>query len=263
MSTKIYNGYKLPYMEYEELLKFLFETKKKFKELVTKEFTSILVNSWAVKCEDAHLNGEPLTKWEAGYDYHLAKQIKEDSNSNTHEIYDFTIHVCLFPYKDCILATFYATHKPFIDFWESLPEVSEYMYWNNSDPLEGCSEDDWDQREDDWENVIGDDTPSDRGFTYDLVNLDRIHWEIPYRENFGEYLNPLINRVGYRAEVTCTDNYLKEVGYSPDAQKGMSEWMRHFREMKTDPSYPEKLDKAKAEWVKKLKDVDYLFTKDD
>lgn len=264
MSTKIYNGYKLPFMQYDALMSYLFETKKQFKHVIAGEFARKCANTWADKCDEAFLEGNPITEMDYNFRYDLAKEIKRMSESATREEEDYRIHVSLFPLGDYILCTFYGENKTFVNFWEGLPQVSEYEYYDNSDHPDHLSEADWDRRRQDWDSAIGYDTPADRGLSYNFIRMDDLSWDCPDFKEWGKYLKPLRDRITHRANVTVTDAYFKTCGYLPEDEKGggCSVWMRHHREMREAPEYLENLEKAKDEWCEKLKDVDYIFTKE-
>lgn len=53
-----------------------------------------------------------------------------------------------------------------INHWESLDWVEPWPYWNDTDPEEGCSRSDWDQRRAVWDRVLGDDPPADVGLLW-------------------------------------------------------------------------------------------------
>lgn len=48
------------------------------------------------------------------------------------------------------------------------PEVEFFGYWNNSDPDENCTPEEWMEREETWERIMGIDPPVRRGISFDL-----------------------------------------------------------------------------------------------
>jgi hypothetical protein len=64
--------------------------------------------------------------------------------------------------------------KVYDDVWTSIPEVSYYGYWDNSDPENGVTDAEWEQREKDWDAALPyeDAVPSYRGFTATILTHD-------------------------------------------------------------------------------------------
>jgi len=48
------------------------------------------------------------------------------------------------------------------------PEVEGYGFWDNTDPEEGASDEDWQARGEAWDRAVGMDPPASRGLTFQL-----------------------------------------------------------------------------------------------
>ena len=66
-----------------------------------------------------------------------------------------------------ILALLYAG-SAMEEVFTSQPEVEYFGYWNNTDPDESCTEEEWAEREETWERCLGMDAPVRRGVSFDL-----------------------------------------------------------------------------------------------
>ena len=67
-----------------------------------------------------------------------------------------------------IYALLYTEIDSYREYFESRKEVSDFAYWDNSDPDESVSEDDWLLRRDTWDAVIVSEPPMCRGLTFEL-----------------------------------------------------------------------------------------------
>jgi hypothetical protein len=166
MSTKIYNGYKIN-LTGESLMKFLvsFHEEKidpiideqilyfgKFRLYLKKVFEVFNNSDIPEDCED------------------LLERI----------IADLGYSIQLFPKDDYTLAIFYG-NKGYEKMFASLDDVEYWGYWNNTDPQEGISDEEWSEREEDWEVLrygvpVIRDTLSWTPFTeYDL-SVHQLRW---------------------------------------------------------------------------------------
>lgn len=94
----------------------------------------------------------------------LNDQLGESRLSDPHQL---AVTFIRDPKTDRILALLYAGAKMqhvFVD----QPEVEYFGYWNNTDPDENCTEEEWAEREETWERCLGGDPPIRRGIGFDL-----------------------------------------------------------------------------------------------
>lgn len=73
----------------------------------------------------------------------------------------------LFPYKRRIYGMYFG--ETYAKEWRSLEAVGEFGYWNNTDRPEGISARGWGQRRKIWDEILGWDAPSMRGFQAQIV----------------------------------------------------------------------------------------------
>ena len=97
------------------------------------------------------------------------REIRNATRGNHIDDLDITGSLCLFPIKDKILGIPYINHE-LLEHFNTCDRHVEYGYWNNVDPLETCTEEEWEQRKVDWDNALpGHGIPSLCGYTIDLV----------------------------------------------------------------------------------------------
>lgn len=116
---------------------------------------------------------------------------------------DFDCELCLIPLENKMLALIFTEKKEINQLWESYDEVSFYGYWNNVDPDENCTEEEWEQRKKDWDIALpGIGIPSENGMTIkisegfpSLMDIDQkdIIKNIPsFEERVGVVSNQII-----------------------------------------------------------------------
>lgn len=71
------------------------------------------------------------------------------------------------------LALLYTTHEPYEQAWEALDGVEPWPYWNVTDRPDDVSEDEWEQRRQAWDRAIGWMPPALVGVSWELTdNVD-------------------------------------------------------------------------------------------
>jgi hypothetical protein len=100
---------------------------------------------------------------------------------------DFTASCSLFPvHKKKTLILFYAEDKAIKEFWESLPFIDEYYYFNNSDRPKEISRSQWIERRDNWDKAWGHGAAADSSYTF-RFNDERLPWP-SWIENINQHL---------------------------------------------------------------------------
>lgn len=82
-------------------------------------------------------------------------------------------NVVLFPYEEHTIGLPYGEESFFEDFLKQ-PEVEDFSYWNNVDPLESVSEEEWAERAAAWEAVLPTGIPAKDGFSYQILSAESI-----------------------------------------------------------------------------------------
>lgn len=63
----------------------------------------------------------------------------------------------------------YTEHSEWFDFWLAIPGVRDWSYWNNTDPDENVSAEEWASRKKDWDS-LGFHVPAMEGFTISVMD---------------------------------------------------------------------------------------------
>lgn len=159
MSTKIYYGYKLPNIKTVEQLEILRkELINQAKIMKTQIATQLALRS-GVFMLDLYKVGfdvPDLKQTVFGYGYQKVNERFREFKKQPYRdpFYDLRFEAIVF-LTDPMLAIFIGENKAMRGIFENHKEVEYYGYWNNSDPQEGVTEAEWEQREKDWEFLDG------------------------------------------------------------------------------------------------------------
>lgn len=82
---------------------------------------------------------------------------------------DFHFEICIIPIKDKVLILPYTEQIELMNLIKNQKYIKSYGYWNNTDPDDEVSDEEWEQREEDWNDALpGIGIPSENGFTVQL-----------------------------------------------------------------------------------------------
>lgn len=170
MSTKIYYGFQIDTTDLHQVLALVKEFRKKHWEKDAKEHKIWFVSSVVSALED------PSQKTENGFTGYTQaeflwmdhqRDIKKTGMRNRAVDTDFQI--VLFPQDSRFIGIAYTEHSSWFHKFLRMPGVSEYGYWNNTDPPDNVSDEEWDERRLVWDKVLdGPAIPSMQGFTIDI-----------------------------------------------------------------------------------------------
>lgn len=169
MSTKIYYGYRLA--EGTNIWTFTEKLRERGNELrdqldmeVVEKFTEGAVSKRLAEGKEVPETREARLL----FGYHgwseVMRQLGESRLGDPHRL---SVTFIRDTETGRILALLYAGSK-MEEVFTSMPEVEYFGYWNNTDPDENCTELEWEEREEVWERVLGDDAPVRRGISFDL-----------------------------------------------------------------------------------------------
>jgi len=173
MSTKIYNGYRIKNNNLNYLFDFSIKLRNDLREVCQDMYNKLLLN----KALDELINfpedlndQSPLFKaW---------KYIDDNNN----DYYNFNTHWNFIPLKDkdYTLVLFYTKQKAIKKIWDNLIEIEDWRYWDNSDKDENVTDEEWEQRKNDW-SVLGYEPPCSHSFGFNLYgnyNTPYLHVDI-------------------------------------------------------------------------------------
>lgn len=238
MSTKIYNGYKLPNMSLLELKEFTDKLRGEIRETCNKMFydkaaliiTNIIDCSYVCSKEklfkkynikENEMNFSLFFKtWDT-----INKKNKEISKTQERNpLFDFSCEICLIPIENKILCLYFGEAKEYLNTFTSFKEISSYYYYNNVDEPEDVSEEEWKQREKDWAKALpGIGIPSENGFIVEL-NKDIPFIELGMLEEIIKNIPSFEARVNKTAIEKAINDNVK--GDSYDDYSKVYDWLK-------------------------------------
>lgn len=232
MSTKIYHGYRSPVMTLTELSEFSARLRENLQQKA-KEIASGIMAELAVEIID-WITVSPDV---AGLDKYVAPDNSHDvfsqnalsvayrhclerwKKKNRDPEIDLSFTVSILPVQRKICYIISTEQQEFRELWESMPEISEYEYYDNAARPEHISSRDWKQRKKDWEEALkymG--VPSMNGFTIDAVYAASPFYDVD-RSKLGLFIPNFERRVDKIAvelawEAYALDRHSHEKDYS-------------------------------------------------
>jgi hypothetical protein len=193
MSTKIYDGKRLPDMSVLELHQFCQKLKAQLLPIAKTEYFKIMAqiaqDAYVYAMTGKNISDYPVNMSELGkpnadfslYEVFLfAKQQTEKMVTNTSNAIrridavsdaDFDVTLCVFPLPDKTLCIPYANHDKLHESLFSVEEFADYAYWNNTDPASNVTSDEWEQRKIDWHTALpGAGVPRDNGMLFKIID---------------------------------------------------------------------------------------------
>lgn len=172
MSTKIYYGFMIQTTKLEDILEIVRDYRKTHWEqdakAVKKNFKQNILD--AVANGNLKVKEGDTPKWTAEKLWmDLRKEMKDKGTRN--RLVDTDFQIVIFPDKERFLGIAYVDHDKWFQQFLKMPGVQEYGYWNNTDPIEGVTDEEWDQRGKEWDRILceqGGGIPSMEGFTIDI-----------------------------------------------------------------------------------------------
>ena len=194
MSIKIYDGFKLPEMSSFELLNFCHKFRDDVVEMLEIRTHQYVATQSCKFIDRNQFNLHQLTneEFERLLKYYDAKinpislsmdRLRDDLRLDIQDrkIYPDIFHcnISIHPLEDKTLIMLFADPE-YATILKNYPEIEEYGYWNNCDKPDKCSEEEWQQRKQDWDDALNNfGVPREEGFVFDpICHLPRIDDEI-------------------------------------------------------------------------------------
>ena len=204
MSIKIFNGLKTDITDFVTLMEKINSLREEVQDRIIRSIHSTLVDSYIMKIDRAlfEVNSEPIEmfgkKLNPNEPFHMARVFYERSEVHGVPIeLDLYYGLSLYPLKDRTLIIPYCNNKE-MELLLDQDWIQEYGYWDNVDPDEDCTDEEWEKRKLDWEPVR---TPSETMFNIRLspsfmpnpldYKKDYHHSPISKRERAGVILDKL------------------------------------------------------------------------
>ncbi|MEK5209239.1 hypothetical protein [Psychrobacillus sp. FSL H8-0510] len=278
MSTKIYNGYRLPAMNLQELNQFILNFKSVSEKLRKDLYERYIANLVASDLDNLAILGkekfiaqhlqdirgmegkgesifEGLNPLRLSYQRIESRYQRMQETQQRDPAIDLDCELILLPAEEGIYVLLYAEHNEIRKLWEQTPGVSEYGYWNNVDRLEGLTENDWKEREQKWTDLgVMDNRPVDIGMSISVIRGVPSLFELK-KQNILSQIRSFDERLQNRSESAAYDVRYKAIDEesSPSYRKH-----REINQWLTTEEGQKEIDKHKAALSSKLlKEITY------
>lgn len=169
MSTKIYHGYRLAegtdIWDFTERLREVGNVERDRLDLEL--FESIAAKTAEKRADEGLKPYETRRQALMAAMFDWTKTCGEDRTGVLAGMYDLNLTFIRDTETGRILVLSYC-HGGMEKVFTDMPEVEYYGYWDNTDPDEDCSEEEWLEREETWERALGMDAPVQRGIGFEL-----------------------------------------------------------------------------------------------
>lgn len=181
MSTKIYNGYRILGSSLDEVITKLFSNKENFKKLIEDkiqvDILSRVIYSYHELCFSVFLKKEKSKLSLSAFEKVISEALESERDRELRERDTIDISICLFPQKqsmygqDYYLMMLFAGNESSLlnesKLWKELG-IEEFAYWDNTDPIETLTEEEWVTRGKQWKKVLGLGSPSESSLIIEL-----------------------------------------------------------------------------------------------
>ena len=181
MSTKIYSGFRFKTNDIFEIQKYIMEFREEVKAHDFKTLCKEIARLATITIDNHSLG----VIWGTHRPYRQAIDVLEEIRKED----EISADIVIFPFENSIYGMSFGK-RDHNRMWSEKPFVEEFAYWNNTDPLEGVSEEDWKERGRIWDEILVNFTPAESGFTaqcsetYPLPpDLSQVLAEVPSLES--------------------------------------------------------------------------------
>jgi hypothetical protein len=224
VSTKIYNGYRLPKLSLDDLNQWVRCFRAAMQRLSEEKFRRRIAELAAQLHDDYHLG--PLEgrlreaekmglRWQGVPTFMTARFLTQHyyeltkHKNQRHPADDYEASLQVIPMEDCILVLAYIEDSNMLKAFEALEPLRGYAFWNNTDRPEGVSEAAWAERRDNWDAALGDAAPIHRGFTVETIGTNL---PFPMIKDLIRSVPPRSERIRSRAENAAMSGHMRRHG---------------------------------------------------
>ena len=256
MSIKIYNGFRFD-KDYSlrELDNLLIPLKKEIQKEAERIFMSQILNEWlyvfdcyaffgpevALKRLNKYKDGPHSLDWfQVLMDiiFYIETEIRKSKSSYKRDFnYDYQSEIHIMPIKDKILFTYYGEKEEFEKILKAQSFIQEYHYQNQTDQPSYLTDEQWEERKNDWNEAMIDGIPSNHGFTVSFVNDFLFPFmnseEIALRNPSIRSLEQRAKEVAYDIEYPC-EKFSMSVMLSKEYKDFLKEQTEKVKEKLTD-----------------------------
>ena len=235
MSTKIYNGFKF------KKTPTLFEIKElasRFRAIIVpivlKKVNTVIAWKTVCQIDRESLLGKPQKEWcnpliSAITEFEERERKVRETNRRD-PLVDMEFNVCILPTKDQTYGIVYTEQNDLLEMWLEQKEIVWYPYWDNTDPMEGISWEDWEERGKEWDQALeeGYGIPSQNGMTIEFIH--RYSFGMPTADDVLACMPSLEERQKYWIKELSLDHAEKQIEQIPGSPwrtyNAAKEWLK-------------------------------------
>lgn len=252
MSTKIFDGFKIDSQDFIDINKKLDKFKKQIYREAERRVTKRIVENAVSRFDNQQIiHNKDIKFWDAFWE--VEREAFKEQKGDTRSLYDVSFSVFLYPIRDITIGIVYSSEPDFKQKFFRKRFVKDYAYWNNTDPDEKVSEEEWDQREKDW-NAFGYTPPAEAGFVKEIVP-SRMHPMMGH-DKWEEFFPEKKERALAVAKDILFQEWMKE----NDEKMDVNNVFHLFREFnvwqKKDKDGQKRTIKKYKEILPKIKDIE-------
>lgn len=175
MSTKIYNGFIIKEdLSLIQLKVLIMRLRKKAQRIIRKELLDLTTIESINLIDRIAMGKEVCSEWKRPLISYVKDKIEKRyinivKTQRRDPEYDFYFDIVILPIKNKILLMAFAERNSLLNLIRNQTWIEEYCYWNNSNEPENVTDEEWKQREVDWDEALGDNAiPDQNGFKVTL-----------------------------------------------------------------------------------------------
>lgn len=207
MSTKIFGG-RIVRKPIGIVIDLLLETKPEIAQKARKLELAWMAHQISRQIDIRNQNGPDamLHAWTSLLD--AVNEIKKTGRRNP--ACDYSFEVTLFPDGEETLLVYNCEQKSLTDILDNMSEIEDFSYWDNTDPDETVSAEEWNIREEKWNKFLkAGMAPSDKGVFMTMYNHEMISF--PKADEIVEYIPPRKSRAYEICKTRYFTNYEKNI----------------------------------------------------
>lgn len=208
MSWKVYSGFKVQNASFEIVAKMVDEFQEAIKPVIDEKLSKVLLRMAVDAIDAAALSGSPAPSSPFGDAVSSYLDTAEERNAKGLRFpgKDFGVSISLFPFEGAVYGMTHAEDRDLENLWKSAPNVVDFAYWDNSDPPESVSEEEWAERSRVWSAIFEkESTPAKAGFGRECASSV----QFPDVEYVSRHWRGLMPSWEERIEFATKDIFLK------------------------------------------------------
>lgn len=215
MSTKIYDAYRIKedIKNFDEVHTFILKIRDNIFNILKEDYNNRYIKECVTLYDFAILGKLELLGFEGiddksffgnTYDVFSKEERNIKVKKERNPCYDFFCDFVLFYNDNRFYLKFYCESKRVVEYINSLKEIEDYSYWNNSDAPDNVSEEEWDEREKTWDKIFEKciyEIPCTGGYTIEVVPHYYVLEEIRFHEEAEENINKILDSISFEERV--------------------------------------------------------------